>query len=380
MKRVIAWVLVLAAIAAAASAGYWFGHRGASAPDAPEGSPEAKAEEKPVAPVSVVAIRRAAITEQTTSYGTVVAPFSEVRVVSVPFESRITRVLVSPGQTVAANAPLVEVEGSTATSLAFEEARNAATAAERDLQLVRERFAQKLATNSELYLAENTLRTAQGRLQSLQQVGAAGPQQLKSEVAGLVSKVDVQVRQIVPAGTPLVEVAAQNQIEVRLGAEPADVSLLKPGQTVELHRVRDAGDVVIAGKIRLISQRVDPTTRLVDVLVSLPPGTGFMLDDFVAGQIIKASADSLVVAREAVLPDEKGDSLFTIADGKAVKHTVRIGLANDKEVQILGEGLKEGDLAVVVGNYELQDGMSVEVQSPQSHPATDSAATRGAAQ
>src|SRR5947209_1052879 len=166
--------------------------------------------------------------------------------------------LVTPGQVVSPGQELLEVEGSAATTLAVDEARNTVAAAERDLQLVKQRYDQQLATNAELYTAQNTLRTAQGRLQSLEQGGAGGPRQLKSDVAGVVSKVDVQLGQVVPIGSPLVEVAPQNKIEVRLGAQPDDVPALKPNQPVQLRFVDDPDVDPTEGKIRVISQRVDP--------------------------------------------------------------------------------------------------------------------------
>jgi membrane fusion protein, multidrug efflux system len=379
MKSFWTWTVLLLVGIGIGGAGYWLGHRNGAAASAAEGSPGAGEAGEPVSPIATVRvapIRRSTIVEEITAYGTVTAPVSEVRVLSVPFEARVTKMLVTPGGTVAANQPLIEVEGSAATALAVEEARNTASAAERDLQLVRQRFEQKLATNSELYTAENGLRTAQARLQSLQKGGAGGPRQLAADVAGIVSKVDVQPGQVVPAGSPLVEVAAHNQIEVKLGAEPEDASFLKPGMPVQLRMVSDGNGPAIEGKIRLISQRVDPVTRLVDVLASLPPDAKLMLDAFVAGKVAKASADALVVPREAVLPDNDGGyTLYTVRGGKAVKHSVQVGLQTDRDVQVSGKGLQEGEPAVVVGNYELQDGASVEVERAATQPSTTALAS-----
>ena len=192
-----------------------------------------------------------------------------------------------------------------------------------------------------------------------------------SEAAGIVGKVDVQVGQVVAIGSPLVEVAAHNQIEVKLGVGPQDIAFLKSGEVVHLHRISDGDAPAVDGKIRMIGQRVDPMTRLVDVMVSLPPEAKFILEEFVMGLITKASADALVAPREAVLPDENGYTLFTVKDGKAVKHSIRIGLQNDRDVQVIGDGLQDGEPVVVIGNYELQDGMAVQVQHAETQPSTD---------
>ena len=368
-------VVLLALAAAAGGVGYWIGHRGGAAggaKDADEASAASAKPEPAVAPVTVTPIRRGTVSEQVTAYGTVVAPPNEVRAVSVPFECRVTKMRVAPGQVVASGQPLVEVEGSAATQLAYQEARNAVAAAQRDLDLTRQRFEQKLATNAELFTAENALQIAKARLQSLEQTGAGSPRQLTSEVDGIVSKIDVQVGQVVAAGNPLVEVAAKNRIEVRLLVEPEDVAALGPGHTVVLTPVEDPGATPVAGQIRLIAQRVDPATRLVEVLVALPADAKLMLESFVAGRLNRAAGEGLIVPRDAVLPaDAGGYVLFTVNDGKAVKHPVRIGVENDRETQIIADDLKAGDLAVVSGNYELDDGMAVQVLTAATTPAAE---------
>ncbi|MDB5353729.1 MAG: acrA 4 [Phycisphaerales bacterium] len=369
MKSLIAWLLIILAAAAVAGGGYWMGRRGAPGAKSEEPA-ETKTEEKPTATVSVVPVRRATISEQITAYGSIVAPPNETRVVSVPFESRVTKVLVAPGQTVAAGQPLIEVEGSAATVLMLQEASNAVAAAERDYQLVKQRYDQKLATNADLNTVENALRIAQGRLQALEQGGAGGPRQLKADARGVVSKVDVQLGQVVPIGGPLVEIASEDRIEAKVGVQAQDISYLKPGQPVRLWRDQDTGGEAIEGTIRLIGQRVDPTTRLTDVMVLLPPGVRLLLDSFVVAKMPRISATGLVVVREAVLPGEDGSTLFTVKDGKAVKHKVKVGIENDEQVQIIADDVAEGDLAVVVGNYELEDGMAVKVQETLTPPAT----------
>ena len=367
------WIALVVAVVVAGGGGYWLGHRAAATPDKDDapGAGGKTEEVKPVATVSVVTLRKTTIDQDVIAYGTIVAPASEVRVASVPFESRVTRVLVAPNETVKSGQPLVEVEGSAATKLAVEEARNGQSAAERDLQVVQQRYDQKLATNADLYTAQNNLRTAQGRLKNLEQGGAGAPAQLKAEADGIVSKVDVQIGQVVPIGNPLVEVAAQNRIEADLGVEPADAALLKAGQPVKLESNSATDANPISGTLRLIAQRVDPATRLVDVRASLPQGARLLLDSFVVATIERTLPDVLVVPRGAALPNEEGGyELFTVKDGKAVKHSVRLGVESDQVVQVIADDLTPGDQVVIVGNYELEDGMAVHAQPATTEPAT----------
>ena len=69
----------------------------------------------------------------------------------------------------------------------------------------------------------------------------------------------------------------------------------------------------------------------------------------------------MIVPRSAVLPEEDHYILFTIKDGRAQEHTVRVGLENEKDVEVIANDLQAGEPVVTLGNYELKDGMAVKV-------------------
>lgn len=97
--------------------------------------------------------------------------------------------------------------------------------------------------------------------------------------------------------------------------------------------------------------------RLVDVFVQSARSEGFLLGEYILGSLTLASGRGLIIQRSAVLPEDDHYSLFTVSGGRAVKHRVAIGLENDNDVQVTGEGLKAGQQVVVSGNYELKDGV-----------------------
>jgi len=105
-----------------------------------------------------------------------------------------------------------------------------------------------------------------------------------------------------------------------------------------------------------------------------------MLETFVRGELTLRSSEGLIVPRSAALPVEDTYALYTVENGKAVKHTVQVTIENDQEVQVQGGDLHEGQLAIVVGNYELQEGMLVTIEPASTQPATGPAATEPATQ
>lgn len=355
MRKPAKGVIIAVIIICLAGGAYWF-YNGRQAQKA---QPPAEEKSAPVAVVDAELIRQAAISEHITAYGDVVPAPGAIQVVSVPYESMVSRVMVSERQKISKGDTLLELKASPNTRLELEEARNANDIAIKKLAKVKELFALKLATNSQMLGAQEAARQASARLESFKRRGVDGKRIISSNVTGLINKVRVQEGAIVPAGNPLIEIIAQNRLEVRLGVEPDVISRLVPGQAVQLGYVNVSGAGEITGRIRKISRAVNPDTRLVDVFVTLPRSAEYMLGEYIIGRIRTASSNGLVVPRSAVLPEDGKHVLFTVNDGRAVRHVVQVILENDRDVQVSGAGLKAGDMVVVVGDYELKDGMDV---------------------
>src|SRR6267378_4823066 len=239
----------------------------------------------PVAQVQIAKVERKIITETVIVYGSVVAQPGKTHSVSIAFETRVRHILVAPGQFVRENDPLIEIELSPGAQVQFQQAKNAAEAARQELKQTQERFNLKLATNQDLSAAEKTARDAEAQLASLQRAGAGGDNRIHSDMSGVIAKVDVQDGQIVPPGGPLVEIVAENEIEVKLGVEAEDLPAVPPGASISIFPINDPTASQVEGSVRLVTRRIDPTTRLVDVYVSLPEGTKLLLDGYVRGEV-----------------------------------------------------------------------------------------------
>src|SRR5438046_3221394 len=130
------------------------------------GNEEKKA--APVPEVQVAKVERKTINEKVIVYGSVVAQPGKTHSVSIAFETRVRHILVAPGQFVQENDPLIEIELSPGAQVQFQQAKNAAEAARKELKQTQERFNLKIATNQDLSAAEKTARDAEA-----QQIGRA---------------------------------------------------------------------------------------------------------------------------------------------------------------------------------------------------------------
>lgn len=354
--------LIASALLCAVGTGYWFGHDTRSGSPAPagHGTDETAA---PVATVQTQGVRVGTIARSVDAYGTIQAAAGSAINVSVPFDARVERVLVAPGARVEADTPLVEVGPTPEAQLQLKQAQEAVAAAERSLEAVRKRLDEQLATNAEVATAEQAQQTAKTQLDSLNARGIQDSRRLSGGAAGIVTLVNAQAGQVAVAGTALVSIIPQQNVEAVLGVEPGDAARLKVGDRVDLqnvHALDEATDVI--GTIRLVAQQVNPQTRLTDVAVTMPPGARLLPGTFVIGRPTVAVGSGLIVPRSAVLPAEQEEVLFVVHDGKAQRRVVSIGLKNGAEVQVTGATLHEGEQVVVAGNTELEDGMPVKVE------------------
>jgi RND family efflux transporter MFP subunit len=363
MTRKFSSLLIILLLAIIAGGYWWFSH-GGQAEERAAGAKE-EAAQGPVAPVKVASIKKGSVADDIIVYGTIVPAAGATRTVSVPFESRVRHILVTEGQRVSERDPLLEIEPSADTSLQIQQARNDYESAKKAAEYMRQRFELKLATNDQLLQARQALEQTQAKLESMRRRGSEAPQTIYADGASLISKVAVQEGAIIPAGNSLVELVARNRLGARLGVEPEVVQRVKQGQEVAVMQVNRSGSEKIIGRVRRISRAADPTTRLVQIFVDVPASANFLLGEYVAGKIVVASAEGLVVPRSAVLPEEDHYVLFTVDSNRAKEHHVQVALQNDREIEVIAPDLHAGDLAVILGNYELKDGMAVSVEKSQ---------------
>ncbi len=316
----------------------------------------------PVASVKTAPIKKGTMEETLLVYGEIVPAPGSLQSISVPFECKVRRVMVNVGQDVTQAEPLVEIEPSPDTSLKFRQAQNTYETAKQSLKHVQDRFDLKLATNDQLLQAKQTAQQAELDLQSMKERGINGSRQLQADVDGLVSAISVQDGAIVPAGSPLLQLVTQRRLEARLGVESEDIERVKPEMPVSLSFLNAPASPALTGWVRRVSHSVTAATRVVDVFVSLPPSRKLLLAQSVLGKITVASAQGLVVPRSAVLPEEDKFVLFTVENGHAVKHVVKIGLGSKDEINVIAPGLAAGQPVVLLGNYELKDKMPVVTQ------------------
>jgi membrane fusion protein, multidrug efflux system len=337
----------------------WYLHR----------SGEEESEAKPTARVTLVPLQVGPIAQPLEAYGVIESAPGADQLIPAPYDCLVRNVHVTVGTPVAAGDLLLEISASPDSQLLLETARSALLVADRTLSATQERFDLKLATNQELIVARQAEADGRARVGSLQARGLGGDGMIRAPSAGVVMRIDAARGSQFLMGAPLVTVATTQGREARLGVESGDRLLVARNQPATLTSTERSEPVSVDSQVRSVGAALDAATGSLEVRVPVPGTAALMLGEHVRAQIqIALHPTAQIVPRSAVLPDGDAQVLFTVKDHKAVRHEVRLGIANADRLEVLGAGLQAGDAVVVSGNYELTDGMAVVVETAGAEP------------
>ncbi|MEM5318456.1 efflux RND transporter periplasmic adaptor subunit [Paraburkholderia sp. JHI869] len=323
----------------------------------------------PSAAVQVVHVTREPVSQTVVAYGSVASAAANATTISLPYLARVTRVLVQPGQTVARGAPLFVVQADPNAVIAYTQAQSAATLARGELARTGSLFHDGLATQSQLAAAQKAFDDAQQALAAQRATGIApGSNTVTAPVAGVIAQLAAAPGDQIQAGTSLAQLVAANApagnaANISLGVEPADALTLRAGDRVVLRPLSASlGSQRAQGRIVLVGAAIDAQSQLVNVGANVPlAGTAFLPGTRVRADIDTQSGTWWNVPRAAVLQDAKGSYVYQVApDNKAHRVDVSVKVEHGDAYGVDG-ALDASRPLVVVGNYELEDGMAVRV-------------------
>jgi multidrug efflux pump subunit AcrA (membrane-fusion protein) len=187
----------------------------------------------------------------------------------------------------------------------------------------------------------------------------------------VISKLDLPAGALAPAGTVLVSIASADHLEARLAVEIAQLADVQAGQPVMLVSANRPDVPPVSSTVRTAGGMIDATTGTAEIRVAVPPGAPLYFGEHLKAAITVEQVEGLVAPRNAVLPAGDKQVLFTVKDGKAVRHEVKLGIVAGDRVQVISDELHSGDPVVTLGNYELTDGMAIQGERKATSPGSE---------
>jgi membrane fusion protein, multidrug efflux system len=287
---------------------------------------------------------------------------------------RITDIMFTPGATVKAGSPLVQLfDAPDQGDLASFKAQ--ATGAQLALDRAKQLAARQFGPQSTADAAQATFDQANAGIAKTQAL--ISQKLVRAPFDGVLGVRHIEVGQFLTAGTQIVTLTDLSMLYANFTTTEKDSAALKDGQTVRILVDAYPGKI-FEGKITTIEPQIATDTRNIRVQATLDnPDHILKPGMFATTTVVLPDKPAVVTVPEtAVDYTLYGDSVFLITekkgdDGKtsltAVRTFVRTGNRIHGRAEILS-GLKPGDRVIAVGQLKLQSGAAVAISTDQPPP------------
>jgi membrane fusion protein (multidrug efflux system) len=336
----------------------------AAPPGGGAGGPGGRGQGNRVVPVEVAEARTDTVVDAILATGQIEAISSiELR---PEVEGRLVEVLVREGAFVPAGAPLFKVDDAELR------AQVARAEAERDLaqqalSRTRQLLTEKAAAPADLERAEAQARSTGASLEILQL--RLDRTVVRAPFAGVAGARMVSVGDYVNSNTRLISLQTVNPQRSVFQVPERYADRLRVGQRVTF-RVAALPGRDFVGTVDFVDPQVQLPGRTI-VVKAVTPNSARELQ---AGMFIEARLntqvrpDATVIPEDAVVLSQGGAFVWTVADGKAARQRVELGVRTPGYVEAKS-GVQPGDLVVVGGLDRLVDGVSVTTTVVDRRPA-----------
>lgn len=271
-------------------------------------------------------------------------------------QGRITALLFQEGQYVAAGTPLVRIDDAMLRAQA-ERATADRDLARQQLDRVRRLRDQNASSPADLERAEAAARSGEAALAMLQlQIERTT---VRAPFAGVVGQRFVSTGDYVTTASRLLTLQTVDPQRAVIEVPERYALNLKAGQTVEF-TVAAQPNRVFRAQVDFIDPVVQNENRTITVKAKAPNGNRLLKPGmFIEARLATATRpNAIVVPEDAVQPLRTANVVWAIANGKASRRVVQLGVRSQGFVEVVS-GVQAGEAVVVGGLERMAEGMPV---------------------
>lgn len=185
---------------------------------------------------------------------------------------------------------------------------------------------------------------------------------VESPLAGIVGRVYVDIGSNVTPQTPVALVANMSSVRIILDLPEKYLPRISLGNKAAI-RVDAYPDKEFKGTVTEMSPVVDLDTRASPVELTIDDEAHLLRSGMFAKVklLMEEHSGVPVILKEAVIGREPDTYVYVVEDKKAVLKKVTLGIREGPYFEVR-DGLKEGDMVVIMGRERLRDGASVEAE------------------
>lgn len=202
--------------------------------------------------------------------------------------------------------------------------------------------------------------------------------QVRAPFDGTVTARDVDPGSLASPNTTLMEVAQVDPTYVDVGLSSDQLPYVKVGTpaTVTTSAIPNR---VWHGSVKYLDEAAKPGSLTYTARVEIANGDQALRAGMVADVafVQERKANVVLAPRAAVFQTDYGYSMFVIDGGKAKSIPIDVGLQNDQQMEVSGQGVAPGVQAILNHAATLQPGTPVQVVPPQGQGAPGQGASGG---
>ena len=329
---------------------------GPGGPGGPGGGP-------PAMPVEAAAARSDTVVDAILATGQIEALQSiELR---PDVEGRLIQILVREGSLVSRGTPLFKIDDAELKAQVDQ------ITAERDLarqslNRTRDLLSQKASSQSELERAEATMRSNEAQLDLLKV--RLDRTLVRSPFAGVMGQRSVSLGDYVTTDTKLAALQTVSPQRAAFQVPERYADQLKVGQQVSF-RVASLPGRTFTGKVDFVDPIVQLPGRTITVKARVPnPRRELQSGMFIEARLATAvRPDAVIIPEDAVIPLQGTNFVWVVADGKASRRQVELGVRTPGFVEIK-KGVENAEQVVVGGQERLAEGAPVQAKLVDRRP------------
>lgn len=318
-------------------------------------------EPKPLVHVHIETVKRAELHRVLTFYGRVVperasdSHHAASAIIAATISGQIIDVPAIEGDRVRVNDILVKLNSRQADAV-VQTAR--ASLKQSKAAYARQQKLAKLEGTSRKKLEQAQQQQAQAEASVKEAQTLRALLDIRTPISGIVLKVNVRPGETVLAGTPVVEIEDIDRLTAEIQIPASQLAALQNGQEAAVQTSEKA----IRGKVNYIGRRINPATGTALARITLPAGSGLYSGQFVRARVIVEKHTGLAVPISAVRHQADGSGVVAVVRRDQVNlRPVTLGIEDSGQVEIAGEGIREGTQVVTLEAYGLPDNVHVRV-------------------
>ena len=325
--------------------------------------------------VRVQRVSAADIRRQATAVGVVEA--FRTSTVAAETSGRVLSRLVEPGDAIGAGQVLVTLDNERAL-IARDQANARLRSREIDLPQAQNELQRGQNLQEQDFISEDSLESlgfAAARARSALAAARAdlaaarrtlSDTEIRAPFAGIADRVHVHEGDYLKSGTPVTALADFSKVRIQAGVTAREAGLLRGAARAEVS-LDALGAEPLTGSIKSIARVSDASTGTYTLEIWLENMAAELRNRLREGMLATVylpsgnDTASLTVPSVAVFRRGGAMHVFTVNSSQAALTPVRTGRTNGPTVEVL-QGLTEGDLVVVDGQFALRDGAAVVVE------------------